>query len=154
MLTRTLVLAWSGDVCAIVPILRKYRPDLDVALVETFAGEYRKGLAVVSSLNPKDRTLQDSAPEIEEEIRLGRFSPESIADLEQGAKILKLNQLFGHLEIDRSSKPLRWSRRIEKSGDIDGAIRYLEEVTQTSKQDSLLSELRALRQRRASSLVN
>ena len=48
--------AWTGDVWKIVPILKKYRPDLIVKLYDASP----TGLVVVENLNPKNRTLQEN----------------------------------------------------------------------------------------------
>ena len=45
---------WTGDVWKIVPILRKYRPDLTVALVDCPP----TGLVLVTGLDPTSRILQ------------------------------------------------------------------------------------------------
>lgn len=60
--------AWCGDVYKIVPILRRWRPDLTVSVFESFVGPYRKGLAVVSGLDPENRVLEQNYAQIEAEI--------------------------------------------------------------------------------------
>lgn len=47
---------WTGDVWKLVPILRKYRPDL----VMTFLDCPPTELVMLTRLNPKDRTLRDN----------------------------------------------------------------------------------------------
>lgn len=51
---------WTGDVWRIYPILREYRPDLQIALVDT----QPTGVMLVWGLNPDDRTIQDGYEEI------------------------------------------------------------------------------------------
>ncbi|MCV6597014.1 MAG: glycosyltransferase [Mangrovicoccus sp.] len=74
--------AWCGDVYKIVPILRKYRPDLTVSVFETFIGPYRKGLALVSGLDPENRVLEQNYDEIAAGIADGAFDVHNIEELE------------------------------------------------------------------------
>ncbi|MEO0751855.1 MAG: glycosyltransferase, partial [Pseudomonadota bacterium] len=75
--------AWCGDVFKIVPILRKYRPDLSVSVFETFIGPYRKGLAVVSGVDPENTVLRDNYAAIEADILDGAYDVTSIPELDQ-----------------------------------------------------------------------
>ncbi len=45
---------WTGDVWKVVPILKRYRPDLDVMLVDAAP----TGLVIVTGLDPSSRTLK------------------------------------------------------------------------------------------------
>ena len=74
--------AWCGDVYKIVPILRRYRPDLEVSVFETFIGAYRKGLLVVSGIDPSNNTLETQYDQIAAEIADGTFDVGSITELE------------------------------------------------------------------------
>ncbi|MEL7173051.1 MAG: class I SAM-dependent methyltransferase, partial [Pseudomonadota bacterium] len=74
--------AWCGDVYKIVPILRRYRPELSVTVFETFIGPYRKGLAVVTGLDPENRTLEAAYDEIAADIEAGRYDVPDIAALD------------------------------------------------------------------------
>lgn len=51
---------WTGDVWKIVPILKTYRPDLDVMLVDAFP----TGLVIVTGLDPSSRVLKRNYPAI------------------------------------------------------------------------------------------
>jgi hypothetical protein len=51
---------WTGDVWKIVPILARYRPDLDVFVIPT----YPTGLGVVTRLDPRSRVLEERFDEI------------------------------------------------------------------------------------------
>lgn len=75
--------AWTGDVYKIVPILRKYRPDLRVSVFETFIGPYRKGLAMITGADPSNRVLETKYAQIEAELAGGAFDVGSIRDLDQ-----------------------------------------------------------------------
>lgn len=56
---------WTGDVWKVIPILRKYRPDLQVTLVDSAP----TGLVCVSGLDPASRVLHDRYLEIVREFR-------------------------------------------------------------------------------------
>ena len=70
--------AWCGDVYKIIPILKQYRPDLDVRVYEAFAGPYRKGVALISGLTPDNTALSDNLGEIEAAIARGEYAVNSI----------------------------------------------------------------------------
>ena len=55
--------AWTGDVWKVIPILKKYRPDLSVICVNAAP----TGLVFVTNLNPSDTSLQDSYMDIVKE---------------------------------------------------------------------------------------
>ncbi|MEM9011020.1 MAG: glycosyltransferase [Pseudomonadota bacterium] len=75
--------AWCGDVYKIVPILRRHRPDLQVNVFETFIGPYRKGLAVISGLDPTNRVLEERYEAIAAEIKQGAYDVPSIEALDE-----------------------------------------------------------------------
>ena len=85
--------AWCGDVYKIIPILQRYRPDLDVKVIEAFVGPYRKGLAIVSNLNPNNTVLEENYAKIEADILNKEYDVSSIVELEKIAKISKLNDI-------------------------------------------------------------
>ena len=74
--------AWCGDVYKIVPILRKYRPDLSVHVYEAFIGPYRKGIASITKLDPTNTVLTDNIDTIIKEILGGTYDVASIEALE------------------------------------------------------------------------
>jgi hypothetical protein len=51
---------WTGDVWKLVPILREYRPDLEVRVLDLLP----TGLVSICQLNPQNRVLQDRYDEI------------------------------------------------------------------------------------------
>lgn len=85
--------AWTGDVWKIVPILRKYRPDLKVTLYDAAP----TGLVVVENLDPKNRVLQENYDDI-------RRVFDGISDCET---------TVNSFEITSTSKS-PWVRRSEK----------------------------------------
>ncbi len=79
--------AWTGDVYKIAPILRKYRPDLEVGIFHTFIGPYRKGLGVVKNLDPKNTALEDNYEQIERDIFADTYTITSIEHLDEMMQI-------------------------------------------------------------------
>ena len=57
--------AWTGDVWKIVPILRRYRPDLDLRVADCAPS----GLAIVTNLDPGNTVLADNYDRIVAEYR-------------------------------------------------------------------------------------
>jgi hypothetical protein len=57
---------WAGDVWKLVPILREYRPELELIVADSAPS----GLGIVTGLNPESRVLGDSYEEI-----VDRFQP-------------------------------------------------------------------------------
>ena len=55
---------WTGDVWKIVPLLRRYRPDLELILLDT----QPTGLLVISNLDPHNTVLRDHADAIAREL--------------------------------------------------------------------------------------
>lgn len=49
--------AWTGDVYRIIPLLRHYRPDLDIVVFDAQILNLDKGLAVISNLDPQSREM-------------------------------------------------------------------------------------------------
>lgn len=66
---------WTGDVWKVVPILRKYRPDLEM----TFLDCPPTGLVMLTRLNPQDRTLQENYDSILAEFMDQNLTDESLA---------------------------------------------------------------------------
>lgn len=62
---------WTGDVWKLVPILREYRPDLDIIAVDARP----TGLLVVSGLDPESRVLHNHYEDI-----LARFTTMELDD--------------------------------------------------------------------------
>lgn len=64
--------SWTGDVWKLLPILREYRPDLNVRTFDTPPS----GLVVISGLDPANRVLSDKKDEI-----LKRYNEMAFEDL-------------------------------------------------------------------------
>jgi hypothetical protein len=67
---------WAGDVWKLVPILRKYRPDLRL----TFLDCPPTGLVMVTRLNPEDTTLKENYDTIVAEFMDQTLSEDSLKD--------------------------------------------------------------------------
>ena len=114
--------AWCGDVYKVLPILQDYRPDLQVAVVEAFAGPYRKGLAVISNLDPENQTLLENYDEILQRIESGFYTVGSIAELESIAPIVPIASLSASLWTDGDKpapNPLRHRIETLEAGEIE-----------------------------------
>ncbi|MGX9351427.1 glycosyltransferase family protein [Shimia sp. W99] len=55
--------SWTGDVWKMVPVLRKYRPDLTLEIVDAEP----TGLVIIANLDPKNRILEKNYDKIMEE---------------------------------------------------------------------------------------
>ena len=84
--------AWTGDVYKIVPVLRKYRPDLEIGVFETFIGQYRKGLAVVKNMDPNSTVLEENYKEIERDIFETGYAIDSIEHLNEMMQVLPYSE--------------------------------------------------------------
>jgi hypothetical protein len=100
---------WTGDVWKIVPVLRKWRPDLRVTCLDSSP----TGLVVCTGLAPSNRTLSEAYDEI-----LAEWAQVSLASY-------GLNRLFAEAEVQsaeawlsemapfRHSQP-RWKRAVKR----------------------------------------
>lgn len=71
-------LAWTGDVWKIIPILKKYRPDLTLVKLRCFT----TGLLLITGLDSKNTVLQDHYDEIMEDYQDDLQLPDSILQRE------------------------------------------------------------------------
>ncbi len=69
--------AWTGDVWKIVPILRRYRPDLDIRTVDCPPS----GLMIVTELDPDNTVLADAYDEILDEFMDLELTPAMLTAL-------------------------------------------------------------------------
>ncbi|NNE56513.1 MAG: glycosyltransferase [Hellea sp.] len=91
--------AWTGDVYKIVPILRKYRPDLEVGVFHTFIGQYRKGLAVVKNPDPNSTVLEENYKDIERGIFEEDYAIDSIEHLDTMMQISSYSEFEKFIAI-------------------------------------------------------
>ncbi len=65
---------WTGDVYRIVPILREYRPDLEMKIYDV----EMKGFCTITNLDPSSTVLRDRYPEIAAGIAAGKWQLPSV----------------------------------------------------------------------------
>jgi hypothetical protein len=68
--------AWAGDVWKLIPILRKYRPDLRIHVFDPFP----TGIVCVTNLDPTSTVLQDSYFRIIDEFRSAEMADDQALD--------------------------------------------------------------------------
>ncbi len=116
---------WTGDVYRLIPLLRRYRPDLRV---DVFDIEI-KGLAVISGLNPHDMVLTNAYPAIERELAEGTGRFDTVEALRAGlAPILPVEELADRLRETKAGGPARWFGSSIRApflrGYQEGVLRY------------------------------
>ena len=65
---------WTGDVYRIVPILREYRPDLNINIYDV----EMKGFCTITNLDPASAVIRDRYPEIAAAIAAGKWQLPSV----------------------------------------------------------------------------
>lgn len=97
---------WTGDVWKMIPVLKEYRPDLKIQVLDAAP----TGLVVVSGLDPRNRVLQDRYDEIVERFAgtdLAAFGTDRFAELirfESAAAVMaKGFPIFRPLGLDPAS---------------------------------------------------
>jgi len=87
--------AWCGDVYKIIPVLRKYRPDLQVDVFEAFIGPYRKGVAAIRNLDPGSKILSEHYDAIVADLLGDTYAVSSTQELEDLVQVTTYND-FDH----------------------------------------------------------
>lgn len=107
---------WTGDVYRLIPILRSYRPDLNIRVYDIDM----KGLAVITGLNPSSTLLRDSYASIAEELSAGQWAYPSIQEMRAALAPRAVEEL----EVDLKA----FARgRLSTPGAEPGAVRaYLD----------------------------
>ena len=80
---------WTGDVYKVITILRQYRPDLEVGVLDVDV----KGLACVTRLNSASTKLSESYDAIEKAILSGEYELKSVESIRQRANPISANQI-------------------------------------------------------------
>lgn len=88
---------WTGDVCKVVLILRKYRPDLKIVLVDTMP----TGNVCVTRLNNESTVLRDNYYEIVEEFMRLELTEEMIAELSFGSEVISAADILSRFDWSR-----------------------------------------------------
>jgi O-methyltransferase len=121
--------AWTGDVYKVIPFLRKHRPDLDIRVYDI----EMKGMALITSLNPADRSVQKELSQHEAHLSGEGLAYSSIEDLRAALAPEPVENLVRHLE------DLKSNRRIERLvpvRNVDSVALYLDLLKR-----SLLNEI-------------
>jgi hypothetical protein len=70
---------WTGDIYRLIPLLRSFRPDLDIQVYDVDM----KGFALVTGLDPSSRLLSERYAEIESELKSGRWELASAGEVRE-----------------------------------------------------------------------
>jgi hypothetical protein len=92
---------WTGDIYRLIPILRHYRPDLDVRVYDVEL----KGLALVSRLDPSSGTLPDHYSDIEGGIAEGAWTLPSIQAIRDTLGPQPAESLVADLQVIAKRRP-------------------------------------------------
>ena len=95
--------AWCGDVYKLILVLVELRPDLNISVIPAMAGPYRKGVAVISNLDPTNDTLRVKYDTIESRLKGNEYTIDSIDELECRMPILS-SEKFDELLISLKEK--------------------------------------------------
>lgn len=100
--------AWTGDVWKVVPILRRYRPDLKIRTVDCPPS----GLVMVSGLDPDSRVLEDAYEEIVAAYMDARLTPVALRDLTSALAIEPARQYLDDLAAKPDGSPVNVAIKI------------------------------------------
>jgi predicted O-methyltransferase YrrM len=89
--------AWTGDVYKLIPLLRHYRPDLEIAVFDATILTFGKGLAVISNLDPRSTVLQDRYDEILEKLENGTFTEQTTQGIRNQLQVRPSSALTEHI---------------------------------------------------------
>jgi len=86
---------WTGDVWKLVPILRQYRPDLKVHLLDCFP----TGLVMITGLDPSSRVLTDSYFDIVAQYGEGPGDAEALRDFRRSVNPIASAAITGAVDL-------------------------------------------------------
>jgi len=89
--------AWCGDVYKIIPVLRKYRPDLQIDVFEAFIGPYRKGVAAIRNLDPGSKILSEHYDAIVADLLGDTYAVSSTQELEDLVQVTTYNDFDDYI---------------------------------------------------------
>lgn len=90
--------AWCGDVYKVIRILKKYRPDLEIAVFDIAV----KGLGVVSNVDPSSTILSDNYAQITEQIAAELYTSKDVQELRKEYDVKDVSELSSYLESVRN----------------------------------------------------
>jgi hypothetical protein len=86
--------AWTGDVWKVLPALRKYRPDLDITVLDAAPS----GMAIIRNLDPSSTTLDRSFDDIVAEFADYDLQPDNIEAITEELEIVNALGFLAALE--------------------------------------------------------
>lgn len=89
--------AWTGDVYRLIPLLRHYRPDLDIQVFDADIVGYGKGLAVIGKLDPRNTALSERYDDIEKALEDGAFTETTTDGIRSKLDVRPADGLAAHL---------------------------------------------------------
>lgn len=89
--------AWTGDVYRLIPLLRHYRPDLEIQVFDAKIADFGKGLAIISQVDPNNRVLSEAYDEIAAKLEDGAFCESSATELRQTLQVQPSQQWETHI---------------------------------------------------------
>ena len=92
---------WTGDVYRLIPLLRQYRPDLDIQVFDVDL----KGLAIISNLDPMNGSLKAILPGIEAKLKKGDWNLHSVEEIRSVLNPLPCESLTDYLSTLSGQKP-------------------------------------------------
>ncbi|RFP86707.1 hypothetical protein DZK27_13865 [Rhodobacteraceae bacterium 63075] len=90
--------AWTGDVYRLIPLLREYRPDLDIEVFDAEISGFDKGVAVISNLDTNSTMLSKQYDAISSELSKGAYLEKSSADIRERLNVRASSDLKSHIE--------------------------------------------------------
>jgi predicted O-methyltransferase YrrM len=82
---------WTGDVYQVISVLRQYRTDLQINLLDI----EMKGMAIITGINPYSTILSQNYKAIEEAIISNSYKADSVEAIREAAKPLPTDRLNG-----------------------------------------------------------
>ena len=86
--------AWTGDVWKIIPILKKYRPDLSIVCVDAPP----TGIVFITNLDPNNKILLDKYMDIVEEFNNIPNNFESISGIYKNIKLISTELILNDFD--------------------------------------------------------
>ena len=103
---------WTGDVYQVIAILRQYRPDLKILILDI----EMKGMAIITEINPASATLSQSYAEIERGILSDQYKMESSDSIRRTMEPLPTDQLHDVLMKIRLMRSRLFDRQMASEG--------------------------------------
>lgn len=109
---------WTGDVYRIIPLLRQYRPDLDIRVYDV----EMKGFCLIANLDPRSSVLSDHLAAIGKALDAGQWTCASAQALRDALQPIPVDRL----EADLRGLAARRPRPPAGTAAVDPAAAYLD----------------------------